>query len=146
MRLRISVFLTSIVIIRSFVPLVAQEQPSRSNRPTVGLVLQGGGTLGLAHVGVITWLEEHHIPIDYVAGTSMGGLVGGVYATGHNAVQIRQVVNRIDWDQVIAGQTPFADLAYRRKRTPAIIPTAWNSACAKDCNFPRDSTPASRSC
>ena len=45
--------------------------------PGIGLVLQGGGALGLAHVGVITWLEEHHIPVYYIAGTSMGGLVGG---------------------------------------------------------------------
>ena len=48
-------------------------------RPKVGLVLQGGGALGLAHVDVITWLEGNHIPVDYIAGTSMGGLVGGVY-------------------------------------------------------------------
>ena len=50
----------------------------------IGLVLEGGGALGLAHIGVITWLEEHHIPVSYVAGTSMGGLVGGVYATGRS--------------------------------------------------------------
>ena len=60
-------------------------------------------------------MEEHHIPVDYVAGTSMGGLVGGVYATGHNAAELRQVVNGINWDQVMAGQTPFDDLSFRRK-------------------------------
>ena len=65
-------------------PASTQEQPAKSKRPTVGLVLQGGGALGLAHIGVITWLEEHHIPVNYIAGTSMGGLVGGVYATGRN--------------------------------------------------------------
>jgi len=54
-------------------------------RPKVGLVLAGGAALGLAHVGIIRWLEEHRIPVDYVAGTSMGGLVGGLYATGHDA-------------------------------------------------------------
>src|SRR5208283_1006734 len=75
-------------------------------RPKIGLVLQGGGALGLAHVGVITWMEEHHIPVDYIAGTSMGGLVGGVYATGRSAPELRQVVNSINWDQVMAGQTP----------------------------------------
>ena len=67
---------------------LAQNTPPPGPRPKIGLVLQGGGALGLAHVGVITWMEEHHIPIDYVAGTSMGGLVGGVYATGHNAAEM----------------------------------------------------------
>ena len=93
-------------------------------RPTIGLVLQGGGALGLAHVGVITWLEEHHIPVDYVAGTSMGGLVGGVYATGHNAAEMRKIVNGIPWDEVIGGQTPFDDLAFRRKEDARDYPNS----------------------
>ena len=97
---------------------VAQEQAkttTTAKRPAVGLVLQGGGALGLAHVGVITWLEEHHIPVDYIAGTSMGGLVGGVYATGHNAAEMRQIVNGIHWDEVLSRLTPFDDLSFRRK-------------------------------
>ena len=52
------------------------------NRPTVGVAFGGGSARGIAHVGVIRWLEEHRIPIDVAAGTSMGGLVGGAYATG----------------------------------------------------------------
>ena len=52
-------------------PTSAQDQPTKHTRPTLGLVLQGGGALGLAHIGVITWLEEHHIPVNYVAGTSV---------------------------------------------------------------------------
>src|ERR1017187_247132 len=102
---RLRMLFTSIVLISSLVSVAAQEQPPKSKRSTVGLVLQGGGALGLAHVGVITWLEEHHIPFDYIAGTSMGGLVGGVYATGHNAAEMRQIVNEIPWDQVMAGGT-----------------------------------------
>lgn len=69
-------------------------------RPKVGLVLNGGGALGLAHIGVLRWLEEHHIPVDIVAGTSMGGLVGGVYATGNFPAQVRALVEGIDWDLV----------------------------------------------
>jgi len=107
-------------------------------------VLQGGGALGLAHVGVITWMEEHHIPINYIAGTSMGGLVGGVYATGHNAVEMRQIVDGIPWDQVMAGLTPFDDLAFRRKEDARDYPTALNLDCARECNFPRASTLANR--
>ena len=56
-------------------------KPALAGRPKLGLVLEGGGALGLAHIGVLQWMEEHRIPVSYVAGTSMGGLVGGIYAT-----------------------------------------------------------------
>src|ERR1039458_9959981 len=107
--------LLAALVLFSSLPGIAQDASPAKKRPTLGLALQGGGALGLAHVGVITWMEEHHIPIDYISGTSMGGLVGGVYATGHNAVELRQVVNSIPWDEVMAGRTPFDDLAFRRK-------------------------------
>src|SRR5882672_7436807 len=61
-----------------------QEIPASgcATRPRIGVALEGGGALGLAHVGVLQWFEEHHIPVDCIAGTSMGGLVGGFYASG----------------------------------------------------------------
>jgi NTE family protein len=129
-------FITSIVLISSLVSAAAQEQPPKSKRSTVGLVLQGGGALGLAHVGVITWLEEHHIPFDYIAGTSMGGLVGGVYATGHNAAEMRQIVNEIPWDQVMAGQTPFDALSFRRKEDARDYPNNLEFGLRKGLQFP----------
>src|ERR1035441_9850993 len=92
------VILTGLILFSSL-PGIAQDASPAKKRPTLGLALQGGGALGLAHVGVITWMEEHHIPIDYISGTSMGGLVGGVYATGRNAAELRQIVNGIPWDQ-----------------------------------------------
>jgi predicted acylesterase/phospholipase RssA len=55
------------------------------------------------------------VPVYYIAGSSMGGLVGGVYATGRNAAEVRDVVKTINWDEVISGQVPFKDLSYRRK-------------------------------
>ena len=125
------------LLLLSTLPLVAQEAtPPAKKRPTLGLALQGGGALGLAHVGVITWLEEHHIPVDYVSGTSMGGLVGGVYATGHNAVELRQVVNSINWDQVMAGQTPFDDLSFRRKEDWREYPNSLEFGVHKGLQFP----------
>ncbi len=141
-------YLLNIVLIFCAIPSIAQQQPanpqtgaaparpSESKRQTVGLVLQGGGALGLAHVGVITWMEEHHIPIDYIAGTSMGGLVGGVYATGHNAVEMRQIVNSINWDEVMAGQTPFDDLAFRRKEDARAYPNSLEFGIRKGIQFP----------
>ena len=81
-------------------------------------------------------MEEHHIPVDYVAGTSMGGLVGGVYATGHNAAELRQVVNSINWDEVMAGQTPFNDLSFRRKEDARDYPNSLEFGVRKGLQFP----------
>ena len=62
--------------------VLATTKTPQQHRPKIGVALEGGGAMGLAHVGVLRWFEEHHIPVDYVAGTSMGGLVGGLYDTG----------------------------------------------------------------
>jgi NTE family protein len=97
----------------------APKNPSGAATPKprwrVGLVLEGGGALGLAHVGVIRWLEENHIPVDMIAGTSMGGVVGGIYASGESPEQIRTLVRNIPWNRVLGGETPYRDLAFRRK-------------------------------
>jgi len=106
---------------RFLCPLVAslvcfgQQGPSGIGRPKIGVVLEGGGALGLAHIGVLQWFEEHRIPIDYLAGTSMGGLVGGMYATGMRANELRDLVSAIDWSEVLDGQTPYQALSFRRK-------------------------------
>src|SRR5256884_9023120 len=72
-------------------PLPAATKTPQRHRPTIGVALEGGGAMGLAHIGVLKWFEEHHIPVDYVAGTSMGGLVGGFYATGMTRSEERRV-------------------------------------------------------
>src|ERR1700759_3396875 len=90
--------------------------PAPAGRPKLGIVLEGGGALGLAHIGVLQWMEEHRIPISYISGTSMGGLVGGVYATGYSANEARDLIKSIDWDQVLRGQIPYRDLTFRRKQ------------------------------
>src|SRR5260370_33646048 len=64
---------------------------TRRARTRIGVALEGGGALGLAHVGVLQWFEDHHIPIDYIAGTSMGALVGGLYATGKTPKDLRDL-------------------------------------------------------
>ncbi len=84
-------------------------------RPRIGLVLSGGSALGLSHVGVLQWLEEHRIPVDFIGGTSMGGLVGGLYATGHNSEQIKEFVKDIDWNSIFNSAAPFDALQFRRK-------------------------------
>jgi NTE family protein len=91
-------------------------------RLKIGVALEGGGALGLAHIGVLQWFEDHHIPIDYVAGTSMGGLVGGLYATGKSPAELKTIVEKQDWDAIIDGQTDYRDLSFRRKEDARAFP------------------------
>src|SRR4051812_40832471 len=114
----------------------AQDETSPQKDPHIGLVLEGGGALGLAHIGVLQWLEEHRIPVSYVAGTSMGGLVGGIYATGGSAADVRQIVQQINWDEVLRGQTPYRDLAFRRKQDVHDYPASLEFGLRKGLHLP----------
>jgi NTE family protein len=103
-------------------PAVASAQEKRP-RAKIGVALEGGGALGLAHIGVLQWFEDHHIPIDYIAGTSMGGLVGGLYATGKTPNELEEIVEQQNWDIIIGGKTPYQDLSFRRKEDNRDYPT-----------------------
>ena len=103
---------------------VRTTQAPAKGRPKIGVALEGGGALGEAHIGVLKWFEDHHIPVDYIAGTSMGGLMGGLYATGKSADQIHEVVKNVDWPLVLGGQTPFDDLSFRRKEDAREFPNS----------------------
>src|SRR5579862_4290992 len=107
-----------------------------SGRPSLGLVLEGGGALGLAHIGVIQWLEEHRVPVNYVAGTSMGGLVGGLYATGRSPQEVLTLVETINWNEVLRGVTPFDKLSYRRKEDAYQYPNSLEFGLRKGLRFP----------
>ncbi len=82
-------------------------------KPKIGLVLSGGGAKGFAHVGVLKVLEEAKIPIDYIAGTSIGSIVGGLYACGYDAATLEKIVKRQDWNSLLSNEykpefvTPF---------------------------------------
>jgi NTE family protein len=117
------------------VPQEAGNAP-RSSRPKLGLVLEGGGALGLAHIGVLQWMEENRIPVSYVAGTSMGGLVGGIYATGRSPAEVKEITNGINWDDVLRGQTPFRDLSFRRKQDAHEVPNSLEFGLRKGLQFP----------
>ena len=95
------------------VPVQAAPVPAR---PRIGLVLSGGGARGAAHVGVIRMLEEMHVPIDAIAGTSMGAVVGGLYAAGLSGDEIERVFRGLDWQELIRDRAPRRELAYRRKQ------------------------------
>jgi NTE family protein len=83
----------------------ASLQAQAAGREIVGIALGGGSARGIAHVGVIRWLEEHRIPIDRIAGTSMGGLVGGAYATGMSSAEIAALLGRTDWDEMFGASS-----------------------------------------
>jgi NTE family protein len=87
-----------------------------TSRPRIGLVLSGGGARGVAHVGVLKVIEELRIPIDAVAGTSMGAVVGGLYASGLSASEIEALLLSVDWQDALSDQTPRRDLGFRRKQ------------------------------
>ena len=78
----------------------------RTWRPTVGLVLSGGGARGAAHVGVIKYLEECEIPVDIVVGTSMGGLIGGLYAMNYSPEQMDSILMAANWPEMMQDQIP----------------------------------------
>ncbi len=93
-----------------------------ATRPRVGLALSGGGARGIAHIGVIAALEAAGVPIDVVAGTSMGSIVGGLYAAGYTGEEMAAIVTGTDWDPVLAADArPAASVRQRRGLLPALV-------------------------
>ncbi len=105
-------------------PSAQENRPASKPRLKIGVALEGGGALGLAHIGVLQWFEDHHIPIDYLAGTSMGGLVGGLYATGKSPEQLRALVQEQDWDIILGGAISYEALSFRRKEDQVAYPNS----------------------
>ncbi len=111
-------FLLFFVFIQ-FTQLTAQELPKR---PKVGLVLSGGAAHGLAHIGVIKYLEEIGIEVDYVTGTSMGSIIGGLYAMGLSADEMYDVVKSQDWDHIIGNKIPLDEVSAIEKEYHQKLP------------------------
>ena len=86
-----------------------------AERKKVGLVLGGGGAKGVAHIGVLKVLEEAGIPIDYIAGTSMGAIVGGLYSVGYNAAEIDSMVRLQDWSMLLSDRVKRSSLTFPEK-------------------------------
>ena len=105
-------------LLLGFLPLfvLASVHASESPRPKVGLVLSGGAARGLAHIGVLKALEEQGIKIDAIAGTSMGAVVGGLYASGYKIDELEKLALQIDWQQALSDAPPREDVPFRRKQ------------------------------
>lgn len=112
--------------------LAAHDAHSAANdpgKPRVGLALSAGAARGLAHVGVLEALEEAGIPIDCIAGTSMGTVIGALYASGYSAQQIENIVRSVDWQQVFSSkpERPLVPLAQRIDLSPVVARVGLDS-------------------
>ncbi len=119
--------------------VTAQTGGSAPNSPKklkIGLVLSGGGARGLAHIGVLKWLEEHRIPVDYLAGTSMGGLVGGMYAMGKTPEEMASFVKTIQWGEAFASVPDYEDLNYRRREDRRVYQIELEMGAKKGISLP----------
>jgi NTE family protein len=110
------------VLYAASIALAATDVSAQPARPTVGVAFGGGSARGIAHIGVIQWFEENHIPIDVAAGTSMGGLVGGAFATGMSASELRALISGTDWDMLF-GSSSFQFKNLRRKEDARSYPS-----------------------
>jgi len=105
--------ITCILLLISLLCCVAQ--PSSAQRPKVALVLSGGGAKGMAHVGVLKVLEEAGIKPDIITGTSMGSIIGGLYAIGYPADTLEHIIRSQNWSQVLSDQIPLKQVIYEEK-------------------------------
>jgi NTE family protein len=105
-----------VLILSPSPPLTAAPDSIGAQRPRIGLVLGGGGARGAAHVGVIKVLEEMCIPVDFIAGTSMGSVVGGLYASGMSTEELEREVASTDWGDLFRDSPERVDRSFRRKR------------------------------
>lgn len=118
-RIALAILLLSITISAH-----SQDTTSVKARPKVGLVLSGGGAKGAAHIGVLKYIEEAGIPIDYIAGTSMGAIVGGMYALGYSSDEILELISAVDWDRLISNQVDRQRTSYEsRRRSRTLLAT-----------------------
>src|SRR5271168_3971826 len=112
---RAGIFPALLCLVSIFTALQSPAQEVAAPRPKLALVLSGGGARGIAHIGVIEWLEEHRIPVDIVTGTSMGGLVAGMYAMGMTPAEAHHFITAVDWDKSLLPEPTYVQLAFRRK-------------------------------
>lgn len=85
-------------------------------RPEIGLVLSGGGAKGFAHIGVLKMLDSLQITVDYITGTSMGGILGALYSIGYSGIEIEKMITSSDWNEIFTDQPPRQMLPYFNKK------------------------------
>ncbi len=104
-----------LILALMLVPRLLFAQSDSGERPNIGYVLSGGGARGMAHVGVLKVLEEVGLQPDYITGTSMGSIMGGLYSIGYSAEEIAHIIETIDWGTVLTNEIPASQVIMRRK-------------------------------
>ncbi len=110
--------LAILLLVALMLPLLSRAECPDSvkvSRPKVGLVLAGGGAKGAAHIGVLKYIEEMGIPIDFVAGTSMGSIIGGLYSLGYTPVEMDGIIKGVDWSFLLSNSVVRGDASYKAK-------------------------------
>lgn len=110
-------------IVLTLLALAISPGARSAEEEKVGLVLSGGGARGLAHIGVIRALEEQNVPIHYIVGTSMGAVIGALYASGRTPDEMEEITRNLDWRQALDDDPSREQLAYRLKRDSRAFPT-----------------------
>jgi NTE family protein len=130
--------LSTILLLPLRVALAQAQDQARRKR--VGLALSGGSAMGLAHIGVLKWFEENRIPVDRIAGTSMGGLVGGLYASGLSPAEMEEFIRQMDWEEVFALGAEYRQLTFRRKEDLRFYPNRFELGLRNGFQVPRGLT------
>lgn len=115
-----------LILYQALVFNIEAQQKIETHRPKIGLVLSGGGAKGLAHVGVLKILEDAGIVPDYITGTSMGSIIGGLYASGYSAAQLDSIVRSADWSLLLSDQIPLKNVVPEEKKDYSRFLTEFN--------------------
>ncbi|MCI0515176.1 patatin-like phospholipase family protein [candidate division KSB1 bacterium] len=102
-------------ILTIFIPILNVRSEPGAERPKIGLVLSGGGAKGFAHIGILKLLDSLQIPVDYIAGTSMGSIAGGLYAIGYSGFDLEKIAERDDWQEIFTDNPPRPMLPFFQK-------------------------------
>ncbi len=133
-------FRSSAVLAGVLIPLIVLtlqgQETDQPHRRRIGLALSGGGARGLAHIGVLRFLEEHRIPIDRIAGTSMGGLVAGLHATGQSSADLEKIARNASWSDLLRSAPSYEDRPVAEKQEWNRISGQWTLRFGKRLSFP----------
>ena len=113
----------------------AVAPPKTGGRPRIGLAMGGGGALALSEVGVLQWFEEHHIPVDVIAGTSMGCMVSALYSTGRTPEQLKDVMNDKVFGSVFSFSQTYTSKSFRRREDSRELPNGINVGLKHGVSF-----------
>src|ERR1700744_3361906 len=112
--MRYAYFFVCCMLLLPFSKGVVQTS-SPGPRPKIGLVLSGGGAKGLAHIGILKAIDSAGLKVDYVTGTSMGSIIGSLYAVGYSGDSIEKIARKIDWDLILSNQYSLRNITMEEK-------------------------------